>query len=442
MRRGVPSGMKPRSRTDSSRRSEKPADTLTRHTIATVQSTPIQPSDPETIEFIVEMARALAAHGAPAHRLESAMSVCARRLGVHAEFFATPTAVFASIGKGPNNVTRLVRVDSADLNLDRLARLDAILQQVSSGEILPPAGRAELATTLASPAPWPAIVQVLAFATAASTAARFFGGGWREIAASALAGCAVGLLAMLAGRLRRLVRVFEFLSGVLVAAVAGGAVSALPGTDAETVIVSGLIVLIPGLSLTIAMSEIGMRNIVAGSSRLIGAVTIFAIIAFGVAAGDAAVRTLVSQAPVEPIALHPATQWIALAVAPLALTVLFNAALRDLPAIAVVSGLGFLTARFVGEAMGTELAVGAGALVVGVVSNVRAIRANRPVAVCAIPGIMLLVPGSIGFRSLSAFLDQETIRGLETAVLAVVVALALATGLLLANVLVPPNREM
>ncbi len=392
--------------------------------------------DPHTTEFIVEMARALAAHGAPAHRLESAMSRCAERLGVRAEFFATPTAVFASIGEGAENITRLVRVESADVNLDRLARLDAVLGDVCSGRITPGEARERIAEARRHPAPWPAAAQLAAFAVAASTAARFFGGGWREIAASALAGLGVGALALLATRRRRLARVIEFVSGVLVAILA----AAVPATDTQTVIVSGLIVLIPGLSLTIAMSEIASRNIVAGSARLIGAFTIFAIIAFGVVTGDAIAPA--GHTPVEPVPLAPVTLWIALAAAPVALTVLFNAATRDMPAIALVSVAGFLTARFVGDVTGTALAVAAGALVVGVISNIRAVRANRPVAVCAIPGIMLLVPGSIGFRSLAAFLDQQAVRGLEAAVLAVSVALALATGLLLANVLVPANREM
>ena len=403
---------------------------------------PQQTLDSPIIEFIVEMTRALAAHGAPAHRLENAMSCCARRLGVQAEFFATPTAVFASLGTGRENVTRLVRVESADLNLDRLARLDTILQHVSTGTIDLSRAREELTQTLAAERPWPAAIHVLAFATAAATAARFFGGGWREIITAAIAGCCVGLLGQLTSRVRRLIRVFEFVSGVLVAFIAAGAAEVFPHADSETIIVSGLIVLIPGLSLTIAVSEIATRNIVAGSSRLIAAGTTFATIAFGVAAANMAVGRFVNPAAVEPIPLEPYTLWIALAIAPLALTVLFNAAPRDLPAIAVVSVIGFLTARFVGESMGIELAVGAGALAVGIASNTRAIHANRPVAVCTIPGIMLLVPGSIGFRSLAALLDQETVRGMETAVLAIVMALALATGLLLANVLIPPNRAM
>ncbi len=403
---------------------------------------PPHPSDPETAEFIVEMSRALAAHGTPAHRLEQAMSVCAARLGVHAEFFATPTAVFASIGEGQHNVTRLVRVESAEVNLDRLTRLDAVLQRVSAGQIDAAQGRIETAAALASPHRWPVTLRVLATGVAAATAARFFGGGWRELALATLAGVAVGLLALVAARVRRLVRVIDFAAGGLVAVVAGLLAPLLGGADADTVVISGLIALIPGLSLTIAVSEIATRNIVAGSARLIAAAATLATIAFGVAAGDAVASAILPSLPVDPATLPAWTEWIALALAPAALLILFNAAPSDLPAVAAVSVCGFLAARYAGEHTGTQLGVGIGAIVVGVLANLRAIRANKPAGVCALPGIMLLVPGAIGFRSLSAFLDQQAVQGLQAAVLAVVIALSLATGLLLANVLLPPNRAI
>ena len=403
---------------------------------------PSPQTDDDAVEFIVEMARALCQHGTPAHRLETAMSTCAQRLGLHAEFFATPTAVFASIGEARDNVTRLVRVESADLNLDRLAQIDFILQCVSSGELAPSDGRRELRETLKSPPAWPVWAATLAFALAAATASRFFGGGWREITAAAMAGLIVGLAVLLSRHTRRLIRVFEFAAGMLVAAFATAAASSPLGVDHETVIISGLIVLLPGLSLTIAVSEIAARNIVAGSARLIGAATSGAVIAFGVAVGTGLVGAMLTPHPVPIIPFHPSTLWLALALAPLALVILFSASPRDLPAVALVTSAGFLTARLTSDTAGTTLGIAAGALVVGLISNARAIRVNRPVAVCSIPGIMLLVPGSIGFRSLAAFLEQQAVRGLEAAVLAASVALGLAIGLLLANVILPPKREL
>jgi uncharacterized membrane protein YjjB (DUF3815 family) len=53
---------------------------------------------------------------------------------------------------------------------------------------------------------------------------------------------------------------------------------------------------------------------------------------------------------------------------------------------------------------------------------------------------LLLVPGSIGFRSLSSLLDREVVTGMETAFTMVLIAAGLVAGLLLANVVTPIRR--
>ena len=49
------------------------------------------------------------------------------------------------------------------------------------------------------------------------------------------------------------------------------------------------------------------------------------------------------------------------------------------------------------------------------------------------PGIALLVPGSIGYRSLEAFLSQDTDHGVESAFRMFLVGIALVAGLLFSN---------
>ena len=48
------------------------------------------------VEFLSVMARALSAYGENAEDLEQGLTACAHSLGLRAQFFATPTAVFAS----------------------------------------------------------------------------------------------------------------------------------------------------------------------------------------------------------------------------------------------------------------------------------------------------------------------------------------------------------
>jgi uncharacterized membrane protein YjjB (DUF3815 family) len=54
-----------------------------------------------------------------------------------------------------------------------------------------------------------------------------------------------------------------------------------------------------------------------------------------------------------------------------------------------------------------------------------------------VPGILLLVPGSVGFASLTALLDRNVVPGVETLFRTILMAVALAAGLLVASVVRP-----
>ena len=56
------------------------------------------------------------------------------------------------------------------------------------------------------------------------------------------------------------------------------------------------------------------------------------------------------------------------------------------------------------------------------------------------PGILLLVPGSIGYRSLASLLRREVVLGVETAFQMMLIAVALVAGMLIANIVSPHRR--
>ena len=58
------------------------------------------------------------------------------------------------------------------------------------------------------------------------------------------------------------------------------------------------------------------------------------------------------------------------------------------------------------------------------------------------PAMILLVPGSLGFRGISSLLDRDTLTGIETTFAMFVVAMAIVAGLLIANAVVSPRRVM
>jgi uncharacterized membrane protein YjjB (DUF3815 family) len=240
------------------------------------------------------------------------------------------------------------------------------------------------------------------------------------------------------------------LAAFLVSAVALALDGALHGTAGFATTVAGLVVLLPGLAFTVGLTELSTRHLSSGTARLTGALVTFLGLGFGVALGarlgSAVAQWLVPLASALPASVMAAAlpAWstaAALVVAPLAFTVLLKAARRDAPVILGACAVAFLTAQTVGEALGEELGAFAGAAVVSAGSVVVA-RWRRSVAmVTQVPGLLILVPGSIGFRSVTSLLGQQVEAGIATAFQLALVGISLAAGVVAGNALAQVGRR-
>ena len=134
--------------------------------------------------------------------------------------------------------------------------------------------------------------------------------------------------------------------------------------------------------------------------------------------------------------------WGAVVVASLAFAALFRARPRDVPTIVVSSLAAFVGGRFGASWLGPEVGGLLGALVLGLSGNLAARWTRRPASTVVVPGLMVLVPGSVGFRSVAQFLDADALSGIETAFRAAIVATSLVGGLLAANLALPPRRSL
>jgi uncharacterized membrane protein YjjP (DUF1212 family) len=404
---------------------------------------PAAPRAAAAERFLLRLARELHEAGSPSHRTEEAMARLAPRLGVEGRFFSTPTSIFVSFGPEADSRTTLLRVEPAGVNLERMREVDEVITAVESGALDPAAASARLDRLAATPERYGAALTVVAFALAAATVARFLGGGVREILAAALVGAQTGVCALLAARRRDAARVFEWIASFAAAAAATGWALAFGPLVPAMAAVAGLIVLLPGLTLTVALTELATRHLVSGTARLAGAGLTFLAIGFGLALG-ARLAPLVGPAavavPLEPL---PAwTEFLALALSPIALTVLFRARPGD---VFVIAGAGFLAygvQKAGAPVAGPEVAMLAAAFAAGVAGNLYARFARRPAAIPVVPALILLVPGSLGVRSVAALVDRAVVSGVEVLVTLFVLAGALAAGILLANFVVTPRRSL
>jgi uncharacterized membrane protein YjjP (DUF1212 family) len=396
----------------------------------------------DVVAFLLTLARALQRYGTPAHRLEAAMSTLAGKLGITGQFFALPTSLQASFGDPPDTQAHLMRVDSGEVNLEKMARLDAIAEQVARGRL--PVDRALEAVqrTVDQPPRYGAALTTLCWGVAAGTSAIFFGGGWREVVVALTIGIITGLLSLVAARRETFARVLEPLAATLATLVSVLAAWAMPPVSVYIATLAGIIVLIPGLTLTVAINELTMRHLVSGSTRLAGAAMLFLEIGVGVMLGSQLARLLPAVRATQLQPIPQATQALAVLVSALAFAILFRAHPRDLGWILGACSLAFWGARGGAALLDDQLGVAVGAFAVAAASNLFARASDRPAAITQVPGILMLVPGSLGFRSLSSLIRADVVSGVETAFTAVMIAAALVAGLLLANAVVPPRKAL
>ncbi|MFG0258364.1 MAG: threonine/serine exporter ThrE family protein [Phycisphaerales bacterium JB043] len=390
-----------------------------------------------TIRFLLEAGLAMARLNVASHELEDVMDEVSRQLGVEARFNATPTSLFVGIGDGSDQHTHMLVVDRRSPNLARLSALHGLLRRVSVGQIGVEDALEELreihARTRRGRLSW----QVLMFIGVAGSSLVLSGASWADIAASSAVGGLVAVFIYFAAGSKRLSPMIEFCACLLAGASSSLLGHLFPPLNVFAVTLGAVLMLLPGMSLTTAVGEVAANALVSGSARLIGAVTVLISMTFGVALGLKLGPSRVSLVTASPDLLLESA---ALLIGGVCIVASFGARARHVPAGVVAGLIAYATSKHVGLWWSPDVGPVAGAFAVGLFSNVYARLTGQPASVALLPGVILLVPGSVGFRAIHALLDHNTMAGVEHLVAMVAVAMGIVTGLLMANMMCPARK--
>ena len=393
---------------------------------------------------MLRLARALHAYGYSAPRLEDILGATAERLGLAGyRFFSMPTQIMAAFGPEERQRTHLLRVEPGEVNLGKVASLEEVSLDVAQGRASPEEGMARIERIVAAPSPYGPGLVTLAHGILSGAVCQFLGGGWREIVVATVLGLGLGLLAIYAANHARVGRVFESLAAFLLSTAAIGLARLVGPMSVFVATLAGLIVLLPGLLLTTAITELATRHLASGTLRMSSAFMTLLGIVFGVALGTR-LGTMVFGAPLSavPAALPAWAPIVAIVLAAACSVVILRADPRDAPWIVAAGVLGVLAGRFGAAKLGQELGMFVAAFGVAMASAAYERWRNRPAPVVLVPGILLLVPGSIGYLSMSSLMERDTVAGIATAFTMVLTAVSLVAGLLIAGVLAPePKRS-
>ena len=400
-------------------------------------------STAEFLEYLLEVGGTLLSCGCPTHRLEDLVRELARTEGYEASVFAVPTGLFVTlVSPGETPLFRMIRVEEWAVDLERLMLVDGILNEAAEHKVPIQEARRRLhdLETLRRPYPRPLIWAATAGAAGAS--AVFFRGGPWEALIGAGGGALIGLLVWQLGRSRSARYLSDFAGGTVAALVAGAVTRAWPELSREVLVLSGVILLVPGMALTTGLAELARKNRVSGAARLMEALITFLSIVFGIAlvvGFESMLGGTPPAPPSPPEGLALPWQGLALVVASLSFGVLFKVPRRYL-ITAVASGSMAWLAMLLGVSLPGHIAAFAAALGLCLYANGVARLTHRPAQVFLLPGMVLLVPGSFGFRSLEAILRGDLLGGAMRGFEMFLIAGALVTGLLLGNVVFPAKK--
>jgi uncharacterized membrane protein YjjP (DUF1212 family) len=408
----------------------------------------------DRVDFVLALARHLHTSGTTVNRLEGAVERVARKLGLDVSIWSNPTGIMISfrdlVHGDPYTVTRVLRLDPGDTHLGRMADADDIAEQVMAGGLDIQSGLARLNAMDRKPSASQRLLQTACYGLASAMVLSLFPRtGWSDFLTAALLGMLIGTLVQLGERNQHLHDAVEAVAALLATFIVSYVASHLAPLSVQSVVISALIIMMPGLMLTSAINELANQQLASGSARFAGAVTVLMKLTFGTILAAQLAQFLGWQnlsnsgASVLPTWMP----WAMLLPGSFALAVLFRANARDVPIAmaSVLLGYGIMKiCSLIPGLSGGDIPTGTflAALTVTAAANLYARLFNRPGGLIRVPGIILLVPGSLGFQTMSIALAQDGGGRLAIGIPLLAALTALVAGILFGNLLISSRRNL
>ena len=397
--------------------------------------------------FIVKLGKMLHKYGTPSFRLEAHLAEVAAYLKVHASFNSTPTSLTSVIWSDhhEDEYTHAARMQPGELDLGSLSRTDELVSALIAGELNLIEADERLSQIEAKVKFLHPLGMMFAYSFSTGSFAVLMGASLLDALASGAIGLIMYLFVFWSQHSRRVLYMLEpavaIVAGVLACAIAH---YLEPGINIRLVVLSSIIVFIPGLALAIGLAELSSRHVVSGTARVMDALMQLFKLYFGAFLGISigfAIFTEVEHNPL--IKLPPWSLFVAVLILCTALVPIFNIRLKHAPFAVLCGFVGYFSTFWASKYLEFGLGTFVGAFAVGVFANLFARFAKAPATIVLMQGLIVLVPGSKTYIGLNSFVSgkdfvQAEHIGQET----FVIFMSLVAGLIFANVIVPSRKAL
>jgi uncharacterized membrane protein YjjP (DUF1212 family) len=393
--------------------------------------------DPKAV-FLATMARELHRAGVATDGLEETLTDIAATIGLTMQVFALPTQITIAVGPNWNQKLVMLRLPPGRVNLRRLAVLNAIYDDLRGGKI--DYREASVAVNEVDRR-WPgrnAAWEIPALTLLAVGVAILLGGGARELTVAGCIGFFTGIVSALAERVPIVARLFEAIAAFAATLIVAAFSQIFGPTNIYISIVAGVVVLLPGYSLTLALHELANGDLVAGMARLGRVLMVLLELGCGAFLGFAVIGpALLRTGDVTPHAV-PSHLWILAALLmAVGISIDLDSRARDFVWVFASCFVALFTSHLLGGTQVHSISAFISAFLCGIVANAGARVLRLPQALMLVPALLVLVPGSLSYESVLFAFQHNISSAFTFASNATFAAVQLVAGLLLSQLVFP-----
>ncbi|MEC9262042.1 MAG: threonine/serine exporter family protein [Pseudomonadota bacterium] len=397
--------------------------------------------------FILKLGKMLHKYGTPAFRLEAYLTEVARYLGVHASFISTPTSLSVVIwsDRHEEEYSHNARLNPGELDLNSLSLTDELANQLLSGQVTLEEADKRLTEIDAMPSPYGKLITGCSYGLSTGAFGMLMGASWTEIFWSGLFGFVVYFWVLWSERSKRVALMLEPVIAYVVAFLACVASRFFdPGINIPIIILSSVIIFVPGLALTMGLAELSSRNMVSGTARIMDAMMQLFKLYFGAFLGVATGFSLFGENTYAPAESLPYwSTWLAVVLLGFGLVAIFRTRAKHIPWALAAALIGYSATALSSDFLPQNIGSFMGAFTLGIFANAFTRIANQPATIVAMHGLIVLVPGSKTYIGLNSFVSgQDFVNAEHIGQDVFLIFMSLVAGLIFANVVFPTKKAL
>ncbi len=403
---------------------------------------PAAADDLELLECLRKIGKGLIASGTAVGVVENTLTEMAYAYGKECELMALPNVIMLKVG-----TSRQARIDFTvqgltSMQLSQVSEIVELADQVKQKRVTLAEASRTMDKILAKKPRFGPLIVILGYILSCVGLTLLFRPDLPSLVVTGIAGILVGLLTLFFRWQPRFDLLLPITAAIIVSTLTFETTHQGYIFGPANLLITPLIIFLPGALLTTGMIELASKHIISGSSRIIYGVTVLLLLFVGIAVGLA-----FSGLPSHQVFAYEAVNfpwW-----APIVGTLLFgigtfirlSGANRDLLWMLIVLFIAMLGQSFGERYVNSYVGAFLGALLMALSSEFIARSPRRTPAIASqMLAFWFLVPGARGLLSVTSILNENVQAAAIGLGQVVILITAISLGVLLGTVLVSPNK--